>query len=429
MCIGKIKLVAFIIIFYSSFAKVFAQPQPQNAMVFNQDTVSLTIAEAEQRFVSKNLTLLINKFNIDIANANYLQAKLWYNPNLSYWQEMYNSSTKKVLNQADESGGQISQLLTIAGRHKATWKLAQVGVKLAEYQFADLLRNLKYELHTGISDLYFNQQLIKMYQNEEVQIKHLLEGTRELYKHGNAAKNDVIQLQAQLQDIIAQEITSKQATYNDLQDLKILLLYPEKTYFVVKELPTYKTGLPTYGAVLDSAEKNRPDLLLSYVGSEYAQKNLKLQRATAMPDLMLSTTYETANDYQPNFYGIQASMDLPVWNRNQWNIAAAKYGIQQAELTDTLTFNTVKNQVTNAYCTLLLTNKQLNLIDPQYGNDLNEMMDNAIKNFEHHNINLLALLSYISTYNDGKTNLINLNVQYFNAIHNINLNTGVELIK
>ncbi len=419
------KLIGYILIVIS----FFSANKTISAQSFNQDTVLINIPDAEQRFVNKNLTLLINKYNIDIAKANYLQAKLWYNPNLSYWQEMYSPITKKVFSASDESGGQIQQLFSLAGKHNATWKLAEVGVKLAEYQLADLLRNLKYELHTDISDLYYNQQLIKMYRDEEVKIKHLLESTQELFKHGDVAKGDVIQLQAQLQDLIAQEMTSQQATNNDEQDLKILLLYPEKTYFVVKELPTVKNDLPTYHAVLDSAEKNRPDLLLSYAGSEYAQKNLKLQRVTAVPDLSLSTTYESANDYAPYFWGIQASMDLPVWNRNQWNIKAAKYGTMQAELTDSLTFNTVKNQVTNAYCTLLLTNKQLNQIDPQYGNDLNEMMNNAVKNFENHNINLLTLLSYINTYNDGKTNLINLQVQYYNAIHNINLNTGIELIK
>ena len=156
---------------------------------------------------------------------------------------------------------------------------------------------------------------------------------------------------------------------------------------------------------------------------------MKLQRVTAVPDLNMAANYETANDYQPNFYGIQASIDLPFWNRNQWNISAAKSSMKQAQLSDSLAMNTVKNQVTNSYSSLLITKKQLSRIDPQYGKDLNEMMDSAIKNYEQHNINLLTLISLINTYNEGKSNFINLQIEYFNAIHNINLNTGIELIK
>jgi outer membrane protein, heavy metal efflux system len=320
-------------------------------------------------------------------------------------------------------------LLTLAGRFKATWKLAEVGIKQAQYQVADILRNLKYELYTDISDLYFNQEQLKMYLYEEVQMQHLLDVTNELYKHGNASGNDVIQLQQQLQDAVAQEISSQQSVYDDEQDLTIILCYPENTYFTVKELPSYTGNFPSYPATMDSAEKNRPDLLLAYAGDEYAQKNLKLQKVTGVPDLTIGATYTGANAVAPGYVGVYGSFDLPVFNRNQWNIAMAKEGKSQAEIQDSLTLSTVQKEVKNAYCTLLLADKKIKVIDTTYRKNLDEMMANAVKNYERRNIDMLQLLSLIGTYNDGKTNLINLYVQYFNAVHNINLNTGIELIK
>ncbi|MGP8214632.1 MAG: TolC family protein [Bacteroidia bacterium] len=405
----------------------------------SEDTIYLTIPDAEQRFVSKNLTLLINKYNIDIAKANYLQARLWFNPNLYYGTTLYNVENYKFIGEKGSSyypnqdawdeTWNVQQLLTLAGRFSDTWKLAAVGIKQAQYQLDDILRNLKYELYTDISDLYFNQQQIKMYKYEEIQMQHLLDVTRELYKHGNAAGNDVIQLQQQLQDAVASEIASQQSTYGDVQDLKILLRCPDNTYFVIKELPPLPANVPTFQAMIDSAEKNRPDLLLCYAGCEFAEKNLKLQRSTAVPDLTIGGTFTGVNAGTPAYVGIFGSMDLPVFNRNQWNIMAAKYAVSQQEESDTLTLSAVQNQVTNAYCTLLLANRQLSKIDPDYGKNLDEMMDNAIKNYERRNIDMLQLLSLIGTYNDGKANLINLNVQYYNAVHNINLNTGIEIIK
>ena len=414
----------------------------QNVLKSESDTVVLSISTAEQRFVSKNLTILINQYNIDIAKDNMLQARLWFNPNLNYGTTLYNAETHKFFSDyyptstfSDENV-QVQQLITLAGRHHATWKLAEVGVKQAYYQLQDIVRNLKYELHTDISDLYFNQQLIKMYENEEIAIQHMLEVTKDLYAHGNAAGNEVIQLQAQLQDAIAQEIACQQSVFNDEQDLRILLCYSKNTRFKVIELQQFNTDpkqLPRLRAVMDTAIKNRPDLLLAYAGSEYAERNLTLQKASALPDLTIGTFYSGVNASAAGYTGIYGDMDLPIFNRNQWNIIAGKHSLEQAAATDTLTLITVQSEVASAYEGMLLINYHLNLIEKEYGknydNDLEELFSNAVKNYDKRIINILTLLSLMSTYIDGKTNLLNLQVQYFNAIKNVNLNAGIELIK
>jgi len=410
--------------------------------ILAMDTVNLTLSGAEQRFVTKNLTLLINQFNIDIAKDNLLQAKLWYNPNLNYGTTLYNVETHRFFSdyyptsQFSDENFQIQQLVTLAGRHQATWNLADVSVKQARYQLADILRNLKYELHTDISDLYYNQQLLKVYLTEEKAIEHMLLVTKALYEKGNAAGNEVIQLQAQLQDVVTQEIASRQSIINDEQDLKILLVYPPTTTFVVSELPQVSLDsnqLPSFKTVIDTAIKNRPDLLLALAGDEYAKKNLKLQYATSLPDLTIGVQYSGVNASAAAYTGIYGTMDLPIFNRNQWNIQAAKDGIAQSLVADTLALITVRNQVFTAYTQLNLYRLQLNSVNksygPNYSQDLDEMMKNATTNYEKRLINLLTLLSLVNTYIDGKTNWLNLQVQYFNSIKNVNLNAGLELIK
>jgi len=417
------------------FITISRQGIAQNMTQLSQDTVYLTIPDAEQRFVNKNLTLLLNKYNVNIARDNYLQAKLWYNPNIYYGTTLYNVETHKWFqdyypnqNSYDQTI-QVQQLLTLAGKHNATAKLAKIGIKQAEFQVADILRSLKYELYTHISDLYTNLSLAAMYVSEEEKIKHLLESSKALYKAGNASGNDVIRLQAQLQDIMAQETTSRQAISNDEQDLGILLVYPGNTYIVVKELGIQMGDIPSYVSILDSAKRNRPDLKLAYAGVNYSEQNLKLQRATGMPDVTIGGTFTGANAVTPSYTGIYASMDLPVWNRNQWNITAAKDEKKQAELNDSLALYSVMNQVTAAYTNLYRINNQYTQIDAHYEADLDEMMNNAINNYDKRYISLLDLLSQITTYIDGKTNLINLKVQYFNAIHSLNYSTGIDIIK
>jgi cobalt-zinc-cadmium efflux system outer membrane protein len=425
-----LKIYLFVFILFS-----FHFTKAQDVQPLAEDTVTISIPDAEQRFVNKNLTLLSDKYNVNIAQAGYLQARLWYNPSLTYGQTLYNQESKKYFdnqypdyNEVDRTF-QLQQLITIAGRHSATAKLAKVGVDQAKYQLADVLRSLKYQMYTDISDLYSNQQQIAMYQSEEIKIRHLIDITQQLYKLGNAAGNDVIRLQAQLQDVIAQEVASQQAVNNDEKDLKTLLVYPEKTYLVAKELTPAPSSIPTYQSLLDSAEKNRPDLMLANSNITYQEKYLTLQHATAVPDLTLGIMNIGAGSVIPNYWGISASMDLPVFNRNQWNVASARYQKSQAELNDSIVLHTVKNEVTSAYSTFYRVNNQLHQVDADYEKNLDDMMDNAVKNYDHRYINLLDLLSQIGTYIDGKNNLINLHVQYFNAIHYINFTTGLDIIK
>jgi len=417
-----------------SFLFIAKSGVAQTNIPLKEDTVYLNIPAAEQRFVSMNLTLLSKQYDVKIAQSNYLQAKLWYNPNLTYGQTLYNEDSKKFFDNNYPGGEvdrtfQLQELLTIGGRHSATAKLAKLNARESEFQFEDLLRSLKYQMYTDISDLYNNQSLVNMYSDEEEKIRHLVESTKAEYKLGNASGNDVIRLQAQLQDIIAQEITSRQAISNDEQDLGILLVYRGNTYIVVKDLGIANGEIPPYMAVLDSAKNNRPDLKLAYAGVQYNEQNIKLQHSTAIPDLTLGVANIGAGSVIPNYWGITANIDLPVFNRNQWNSTAAKDQKKQADLNDSLALYSVMNQVTAAFTNLYRINNQYTQIDSQYANDLNEMMTNAISNYDKRYINLLDLLSQISTYIDGKTNLINMKVQYFNAIHAINYTTGIDIIK
>ena len=420
-------------LFVISFLLPFSS-YAQLAVPLKEDTIVINIPLAEQRFVAKNFSILAKQYDVQMAQSGYLQAKLWYNPSLTYGQTLYNEDSKKFFDNNYPGGEvdrtfQLQQLLTIGGRHSATAKLAKIGVVQNQYQLADLLRSLKYQLYTDISDLYNNQCLAAMYVDEEAKIRHLVENTRAQYKLGNASGNDVIRLQAQLQDIVAQEITSRQGISNDEQDLGILLVYPGNTYIVVKDIGISKGEIPAYMTILDSAKKNRPDLLLAYSGVRYSEQNLKLQQATGVPDLTLGIANVGAGSVVPDYWGITANIDVPVFNRNQGNIRSAKAAKSQADLNDSLALYSVMNQVTAAFTNLYRINNQYSEIDSQYESDLDEMMNNAVVNYDKRYINLLDLLSQINTYIDGKTNLINMKVKYFNAIYAINYTTGIDIIK
>lgn len=69
-------------VFYSLFSWLFRICRSQ------QPSVGLTLKEAEQRFLKCNLSLLAERYNVDIAQARLLQAGLFDNPVISFEQNV-----------------------------------------------------------------------------------------------------------------------------------------------------------------------------------------------------------------------------------------------------------------------------------------------------------------------------------------------------
>ena len=85
------------------------------------DTLVISLKDAEEKFLKENLQLIASKYNITAAEAQITQAKLWSNPNLSIEQNIYNQSTKRYFDftRTGNTEFQISQLFLLAGKKKS----------------------------------------------------------------------------------------------------------------------------------------------------------------------------------------------------------------------------------------------------------------------------------------------------------------------
>ena len=102
-----------------------------------------------------------------------IQAKLYPNPNIS----MYNGPILPVHDvqgrfdsvgflKQNDYGVTVSQLIILAGKRNKSVKVAEANAKLAEYQFYDLLRTLKYTLRSDFYNIYYLQESAKVYAKE-----------------------------------------------------------------------------------------------------------------------------------------------------------------------------------------------------------------------------------------------------------------------
>jgi cobalt-zinc-cadmium efflux system outer membrane protein len=149
---------------------------------FGQDTVRLTLPAVEKLFIQHNLALLAEKYNIDLAEAQVIQAKLYNNPNFQFTGNIYNPERHKITDVSNGSGQYtfgVEQLVVLAGKRNKQVRLAAT----IDLNFKDQLDNLLQGVTDNFRKRNISQlELIDFYQGYKdniLQFNQLLNARRQ----------------------------------------------------------------------------------------------------------------------------------------------------------------------------------------------------------------------------------------------------------
>jgi len=398
----------------------------------HQDTLRLQLPEAEKMFLDSNLQLLAQRYNIEANQALVIQARLWPNPNFSIGHTLYSAQLRQFFptGSNDETTIELDQEILLAGKRNKQIKLAQANVELTQNQFFDLLRTLKYTLRTDFYQIYFLQQSAKVYDAEIKALSHVADAYTQAQVKGYISEKDVIRLKAQLYSFQA-EYSALINQINDTESELRLVLQAKPSFFVepvVDSIALTKLDPSQYAlaTLIDSAYRNRTDLQIARTNTKINQLNYNYQKALAVPDLTLSLGYDEAGAFLYGYYGIGASIDLPVFNRNQGNIKSAKSQILNTEATQRFTQATVEENVTNSLQKAFAQQKMFGTIDPKFAADFQRLNDEVLNQYLKRNISILDFLDFYDSY---KQNIVQMNTIQFNrisAFEDLNYYTGTN---
>lgn len=375
------------------------------------DTTRLTLDEVEQRFTQNNLQLLAQRYNITAAQAQITQARLWDNPTVSIEQNAYNQYTNRTLDvtRTGNTGVQVQQLFALAGRRRAAAGVAQQNVLVEQFNFEDLLRNLRFQLRTTFYDLYFKQQTIGVYDKEISSFQRTVGQYQSQYDKGNVALKEVIrlkaflfQLQNERQNLLA-DITNQEA------DLRVLVRDNSAAYYVPvasgNALRDLSVGAFSEQQLADSALVQRADLKARLATVEQQNQNLRLQRALATPDLAVGYAYDRAGNYIQNYNAVTLGMAVPIFNRNQGNIRTAKAQIETSRALADQQQLTVQNDVHQAYQLVRQTDQLYQNTNRGTG-DFDRLIKGIEDSYAKRNLTVVEFLDFYESY---KNNLVQLN--------------------
>lgn len=395
------------------------------------DTLSLTLANAEKAFLENNFQLLAARFQVNAAEAAVLQARLWDNPVLSIDQGAYNQATGKWFDasRTGQTTVAVEQVFSLAGKRNKRVALEKINAGIAQNQFYDLMRTLRYELHTSFFSLYFLRQSIAVYDQEIQSLRSLIEGYKIQYENGNIPFKELARLRSLKFNMENERLELlKRAAEN--QNTLILLTgdklgRPVKPIAETSFLDKIDMNSLRYGALVDTGLSCRYDLQIAASKVQLSQANLSLQRSLRMPDLAIGGTWDRQGSYIENYNSVTLGLSIPLWDRNQGNIKAAKFMLDESKVQQSQAELEVRNDISKAYTQLMEAEKVYTSASKYFMNDdYEKLIDGIVKGYKNKTINLLEFIDYYETYKNSKTEMNLLLINRLEAMEYLNFVTG-----
>jgi outer membrane protein, heavy metal efflux system len=394
-----------------------------------QDTIRISLPEAETRFIQKNLALLAEKYNIETAKAQVIQAKLYPNPNFSFTGNMYNPELKKIADISNRTGEytiDAQQLILLAGKRNKQIRSAQTGILIAENNFYDLLRTLQYTLRSDFYTAFYLHQSITAYQLQIESVEKLNNSFEQLLQKGTVTLKDAVRIKSLLYSLKTEQ-TLLQNQFNDAEaEIQQLLQNNNTVYIPVADDKT-QPGLVSnlsLQSLIDTAYSNRADLKLANNTVLLNEQNYAYQKALAVPDLTVGAHFDKRGSFVENASFLSLAIDLPFFNRNQGNIRSSKLTIEQSKLVADKRKQQVENEVQHAYINAVNTDKVLKSIDPGFTRQFDQLLQSVTQNFEKRNISLLDFTDFYESYKQNILQLNQVQNQRMQAIENLNFTCG-----
>ncbi|NBP67733.1 MAG: TolC family protein [Cytophagia bacterium] len=401
-----------------------------NLLYAQQKDTIVTFADAKSRLMNLNLSLLAAYYDVDIARAGVIQAKVWNNPYFVFNGDLYSNETNEYFHFRNQHLLQLEQTFSIAGKHTNTVKLAKIGVEVAEKQLEDVLRSLLFEMGNTYGNLSALQEKQFLYQQVISNYDKLMAATRKQLEVGSISLTEALRLESEYVAVKTEALQNFNEKERVLSELRMLLRYPADTSFIVEQkLPLIAEEFDLQ-VLTDQALSSRPDVLIKKLEQDYQDRNLRLQKSIAVPDLKLAyQPRDRGSNYVRPYQGFNVEFSVPLFDRNQGDIKAAEFGVKKANLNTMQIEIQIKNEVSAAYNRYKSSNTGLANYKLEFINQLKELNKSTNENFQKRNISLLEFIDQQRIFVLTNIQLIELRQQFLNNVNELNFVVGTNLIE
>ena len=385
------------VVVYAMTACALAGP----AFAQSAGPTSITLDEAIQMALQHNHNLLAARTTIQQSQAEEMTANMRPNPSLFMdWEYLpLNHSAQNAQYLHDSTEGDVGLSYLLERGKKRQHRLA--AAKDITAQTRSLVTDNERGLIFNTASLFVNVQLaestLELAEKDLKSFQQMVDLGELRYNKGAISEDDYLKIKLQLLQFETDYQQAELAKIQALSDLRQLLGYesvsPDYDVAGPFDYQTLKGNLEDFQL---KALQNRPDLRAAQQGVTAASSQYELQRAIGKQDVTVQGNYSHVNGINAaSFYG---SIPLPIFNRNQGEIARTRFAITQAQELEKATNSQALTDVRDAYEGLRVSDRIVQLYRSGYLDVAQKDRDIAEYAYQRGAVSLLDFLDAERSY-------------------------------
>src|ERR1039458_3935437 len=335
-----------------------------------QGPVRITLDEAIQFGLQHNHNLLAVRTTIQQSQAEETTANLRPNPTLfTDWEYLPlfapSAQNSQYLHDSTEVDVGLGYLIERGRKRQHRLQAAKDITAQTRSLVADNERSLTFNVASLFVNVQLAESTLELAEQDLKSFQQTVDLSEIRYKAGAISEDDYLKIKLQLLQFETDLQQAQLARVQALSDLWWSLAYESVS-------PDYDvTGpfdyQPLKGNLEDLQMKalhNRPDLRAAQQGVTAADSQYELQKAIGKVDVTVQANYSHVNGINTaTFFG---SVPLPIFNRNQGEIARSRFAITQAQEQEKATSGQTFTDVRDAYEGLRTNDKVVTLYRSGY---------------------------------------------------------------
>jgi outer membrane protein, heavy metal efflux system len=375
---------------------------PAQALAQNPASVTISLDDAIQMALRHNHTLLAARTTIQQNEAEETTANLRPNPViLGDWQflpifQPSQFSADYLDNTAQFDLG-VSYLFERGKKRQHRLRAARDITAMTRSQVADNERSLGFSVATAFINVELAESTLELATQDLKSFQNTVDIGQARYNAGDIGEDDLLKIKLQMLQFQTDVSAAQLSRVQGLSDLRQLLGYesiaPDYDVAGAFDYQPVKGNVDDFEA---RALQNRPDLRAAQQGVTAADSQHALQQAIGKRDVTAEINY-THIGYL-NDVSLFGQMQMPIFDRNQGEIARAAFATTQAQEQERFANGQVLTDVRDAFENLRTNDQVIGLYRSGYLDEAQESRDISEYAYRHGAASLLDFLDAERSY-------------------------------
>lgn len=394
----------------------------------------LTMDDAVRLALARNQTLQAQRLTVDASKDDEITAGLKPNPSLGVSVSGFPVGSPSLFtsdylkNQLTYDVG-TSYLFERGGKRHNRILVAEDTTDVAAKTVLDNERQLRFQTAQAFINVLLAKSTLDLAQQDLQNFSQVVTVNQQRVQSGDLAEGDFYKISLQKlqfeQDVSQAQVGLVQAR----AALRQLVGFDSvaENFDVVGDL-AHTVQTLNLDDVKRQALASRPDLQAARSGVTLANNTLTLQQSDAARDVTGSADYVRNNIGPFSSLNVGASIDLPIHDRNQGNIAKSEVQIRQATETEQASEYLVLTDVTSAYAGWQTADQVVKLYESGYLDQAQQSLTISQYVFQRGAGSLLDLLDAERTYRDTQLGYRQALAAYMTSVAQLNMAAGTQVL-